>query len=318
MRINIFNIRSGSWLSGSTWNTGEVPDQDQGVYIGLFTGAHKTVVQLSGFGVASALDVRDELDVLRGGKLVVDHIGVVSGRVLVDAGGAISFGELKINTGGIVDDEGRIISNKSVSIQEGGVVQVGGELVGSKGLANIKGFFETTGKVDFYSFKVSQENAPINKLAAVNTGTIEADYGGIINFHSGYSGPGTLIVNRGEVDVTGRADPSSLEPTKGDARLIGEASILKFLGGGSLNVLFHGVNDTLFLSRAYTGKISGFATSDKIDVLDQPFNAALDRYDGKTQILQVGSAEIKIVGTYNPSDFTFATDGNGGTLIGHI
>jgi hypothetical protein len=134
MPINIFNTRSGSWLSGSTWNTGEVPDQDQGVYIGLIRSAHKTVVQLSGFGVASALDVRDELDVLRGGKLVVDNIGVVSGRLLVDAGGTTKFGELKINTGGILDDEGQITSNNSVSIQKGGVVQVDGALVGSKGL----------------------------------------------------------------------------------------------------------------------------------------------------------------------------------------
>jgi len=311
------NTGSGSWLSASTWDTGTIPTASNTVDIGPKAGS---IVELDGTGAAANLHVFDQLDLVSG-SLGVGGIGKgavglveVSGVMNLDAASQLTAGDLKISDGGLVQDDGLVVlrglpSGKAPGLLNfSGTINVSGELRDFNGFRNDKdGLLVATGHADFF---------PIGDtgVAAINAGKIEALDGGLIQFEGALRGNGSLIVDRGEIDVFGSAADG------GGARLVGEASTLKLLGGGSVDVQFVGINDQLFLGRSlqYKGSISGFATGDKIDVLDQAFNAALDSYNPKTHTLAVGSTEIKIVGTYKASDFTFASDLHGGTLIGHV
>lgn len=319
--VAIHNTGSGSWLSASTWNTGTIPTAGVNVDVGLKSGPHDTVVELDGTGAAANLHVFDQLNLVNG-TLGVGGTGNAAGHVLVsgtidlDAASKMTAGELRIVGDGLVQDDGLIVLRGLASERAPALNNFGGTMIVSGTLQDFNGFlnhenglFDTIGgRAEF-----SPSSLP-NGAAAVNQGKIEALDGGLIQFNGALLGHGSLFVDRGEIDIFGSA------ADKGGAHLVGEASILKLLGGGPLNVEFAGINDELFLGRSlqYKGSIAGFAKGDKIDVLDQAFNASLDAYHPKSHTLEVGSTTIKIVGTYTASDFTFASDTHGGTLIGHV
>ena len=152
-------------------------------------------------------------------------------------------------------------------------------------------------------------------------GTIQADKGGLIIFDATLvNWPGAnLIVNGGEVDVLGGAFAGT--GNQGIADLKGEGSVLKFLGGGPLNVTFDVGSQQLVIDHSsnYSGTIQGFAATDTIDVLDidhaSPNFHASYRAGNLTLTDGVNSAAIKLVGV-DGLNLTFSDDFSQGTLIG--
>ena len=101
----------------------------------------------------------------------------------------------------------------------------------------------------------------------------------------------------------------------GTVVLNGSASVdtttsVKFQGGGQF-ALSHSGN--------YTGSVSGFGVSNSIDVKDVGFVPGKDSYNPGTDILTISNGpdttKVQLVGVYTANDFTFGSDGHGGTLI---
>lgn len=327
----IRNTGSGSWLSASTWNTGTIPTPQDNVDVGSRSGPHNTVVDLVGTGAAGDLSVFDRVNLVNGALDVggsnkfVEGTVRISGTINLDAASKMGAAQLKIFDHGLVLDAGSIIlsgfGNNRPALDNNGTMVVSGKLLDTSTslfFNDKNGLFVVTDS-GFAEFSVSGIHKK-SGVAAINHGDIVASDGGRIVFNGMVTGDGSLLVqNRAEIDVAGRA------ADKGGALLVGEQTTLKLLGGGSLDVEFAmGVhqNDHLFLdhSQQYKGSIAGFAKGDTIDVLDQAFNVpfSTDAYHPGSHTLQVGSTNIKIVGTYTASDFTFASDLHGGTLIGHV
>jgi hypothetical protein len=108
----------------------------------------------------------------------------------------------------------------------------------------------------------------------------------------------------------------------GTATLGGSGSELVFNGASSTtNVDFGGNNDTFLLghSQSYSGSVARFFRGDVIDARDIGFDPSHDSYNPTTKLLTLGdgthTAEIKIVGTYVASDFSFHNDAHGGTAV---
>jgi hypothetical protein len=72
-------------------------------------------------------------------------------------------------------------------------------------------------------------------------------------------------------------------------------------------------------SAHFDGTVAGFLAGSSIDVTDVAFVAGKNFYDPQTGNLNlsdgVHAASIQLLGQYTPSQFTFASDGHGGTLI---
>ena len=72
-------------------------------------------------------------------------------------------------------------------------------------------------------------------------------------------------------------------------------------------------------SARFAGTVAGFATGDSIDVEDVKFIAGKDFYDPTSGLITVtdgtNTAKIQLLGQYMASDFDFASNGHGGTLI---
>lgn len=167
------------------------------------------------------------------------------------------------------------------------------------------------------------------------SGDIAAHENGMIVFNAGLTG--------GELDVNGGGTAIAHgEATGVTAYIDGAGSVLQLLGGGNSQVNFGGalayttalasqnpigatggelVLNTTF--RPYTGNVQGFAQGDTIDVQNVSFSSSKDSYNATTGELMLSdsahhSTEVSIVGTYTPSEFTFHSDGHGGTLIGLV
>jgi len=182
-----------------------------------------------------------------------------------------------------------------------------------------------------------------------NHGTIKASDGALISINSSFfSNFGTLIaegtgsrigllytfenwdgrveaVDGGEILIVEQALAGT--GSSGKASLIGEGSTIKLLRGGSLNIDFQDGSQQLILdsSKNFRGKVTGFAEQDKIDVRDVNFNSSDFKFsynDGPNPLLTLSdghkSAQIAIIGVHQATDFTFASDGATGTLIGLV
>ena len=122
------------------------------------------------------------------------------------------------------------------------------------------------------------------------------------------SKPKTFLVRSLLKNISGRASVIDLE---GSATL--NTTVNVTFSGGATGVL------TLNHSDHYAGKVAGFAFGDSIDVKDIAFAAGKDFYDPTTHLLNLSdgthAATIQLLGSYTASDFTFQSDGHGGTQI---
>jgi hypothetical protein len=129
--------------------------------------------------------------------------------------------------------------------------------------------------------------------AATNNGTIDAA-GGAALFGTAVAGTGTLAVYAtGTLSLLAGA---------------GTGQTVDFLAGTGL------VDLTAPLD--FAGTVAGFGGSDVIDLIATPETGF--SYAGNVLTVTNGSTEvaaIKFAGTYQQSDFSLGSDGNGGTLI---
>jgi len=129
-----------------------------------------------------------------------------------------------------------------------------------------------------------------------------------------------LWANGGNITVNGDVTGS------GTAKIDGAAT-LEFAGASSAGTTFDmGAAGTLKLDLAalFTGTVSGFAQGDKLDLVDiAMMNATSMNYavsqDGSGGTLTVTdgthTANIGLLGQYDPAGFQATTDGDHGTMI---
>ena len=155
--------------------------------------------------------------------------------------------------------------------------------------------------------------------SVTNSGEMQADRKGELDLNAGVvnKSGGQLIDNGGTIKVGGAA-------TGGVAVIEGRGSHLVFDGSAivdtTTSVKFQGGGlFSLNHSDNYTGSVSGFARGNSIDVTDVRFNSGMDSYSSGKDILTISdgtqTTKIQLVGVYSASDFSFASDGHGGTLI---
>jgi hypothetical protein len=154
----------------------------------------------------------------------------------------------------------------------------------------------------------------------VNSGTLEATGAGGLIIESGVANSGVLWANGGNLTVEGDVSGS------GTAKIDGAAT-LEFAGASSAGTTFDtGAAGTLKLdlSALFTGTVSGFAQGDKLDMVDiAMMNATSMNYtvnaDGSGGTLTVSdgthTANIGLLGQYDPAGFQATTDGAQGTAI---
>jgi hypothetical protein len=154
----------------------------------------------------------------------------------------------------------------------------------------------------------------------VNSGTLEATGTGGLVVDSGVANSGVLWANGGNITVNGDVSGS------GTAKIDGAAT-LEFAGASSAATTFDmGAAGTLKLdlSALFSGTVSGFAQGNKLDLVDiAMMNATSMNYavsqDGSGGTLTVSdgthTANIGLLGQYDPACFQATTDGDHGTII---
>jgi hypothetical protein len=183
----------------------------------------------------------------------------------------------------------------------------------NKGTINIQGNTQGNG---YY--------ARIQPYDFINEGTIN-----VLN-NDGLRISAPTFTNTGSLNATAGSLYVEVNELGGGTASISGTSLIEYDGASNDNVTFtSGATGTLRLmnSAAYTGTITGFtgagtgapATSDKLDLHDINFSSASFDKSYQNNVLHVTdgthTADIKFAGSYTLSNFTFATDGNGGTLV---
>jgi hypothetical protein len=280
------------------------------------------------------------------GEVLVEHGGVIDGAGTLIAGsihndGFISssgtagarFNDLHIETGtlfnsgelyagdghslqvnGNLNNSGEVRGVSDSSITFGNVTNSGSMSVFDRGSdISVDGTLNNSGSISASHdglFSVSGNVSNTGGLVALTSGVLDFAEG-VINTAGGY----LSVSGGGTIEIGGSA-------IGGLATLGGSGSELMFNGGASTtNVEFTGTNDTFLLGNAqsYSGSVSRFYKGDVIDARDIGFDPSYDSYNPTTKLLTLGdgtqTAEIKIVGTYVASDFSFHSDSHGGTDV---
>jgi hypothetical protein len=153
-----------------------------------------------------------------------------------------------------------------------------------------------------------------------NSGTLEATGAGGLTVQSDVANSGLLWANGGNLAVNGNVTGS------GAAKIDGAAT-LEFAAAASANTTFDfAAAGTLKLDHSadFTGTVSGFGAGDHLDLLDLVFaNGATMSYatnqDGTGGTLSVSdgahTANIVVLGQYDPAGFQQEADNGLGTLI---
>jgi autotransporter passenger strand-loop-strand repeat protein/YD repeat-containing protein len=144
--------------------------------------------------------------------------------------------------------------------------------------------------------------------------------GGTIGVLAGATDRGTIVRSGGYEFVASGGTENGIKIKGGTVELASEsiagASPIRFTGGGTLD---------LDSSVTFGGKISGFGRPDTLDLKDiaygsstsLSFTEAKDNLSGTLTVTDgAHTAELTLLGQYTTSQFTLASDSNGGTLIG--
>ncbi|MFC7695110.1 beta strand repeat-containing protein, partial [Bradyrhizobium sp. GCM10028915] len=158
--------------------------------------------------------------------------------------------------------------------------------------------------------------------AVTNTGTIEATGTGGLEVHSDLVNTGVLWANGGNVTIDGNVSGN------GTAQISGSAT-LEFGAASSAHVTLDAqATGTIVLhdSFDFSGVVSGFNGDDHLDLLDVAFGAgttasyvANQAGAGGTLSVTDGvhTANITLLGQYDPAGFQTEADKNTGTLISY-
>jgi hypothetical protein len=158
--------------------------------------------------------------------------------------------------------------------------------------------------------------------AVTNSGTLEATGSGGLVIHSDVINKGVLWANGGNVTVDGNVSGN------GSAMISGSAT-LEFAAASAENVSFAaGSTGTLALDHAFdfSGIVSGLTSGNHLDLIDLNFaNGTTLNYtanaDGTGGTLSVNdgahTANIALLGQYDPAGFQTEADKAGGTLISY-
>ena len=325
-----------------------------GAALNLTVGNHNSLA-ISGGAFGGTLTVGDALVITNGGTLSgigkifahsINNAGTIEGTeffplTINSDTPVINTGQLLANVGsltvtGSLDNFGTVHASKTMTLasvsNSGDVISTGfgakviiQETLDNSGLAEainngsdilVHGTTTNSGTVlakgDFFT-------STIEFFASVtNSGRMQANHNGELNFDAGVvnKSGGQLIDNGGTIKVDGAATGgAALIEGSGTVVFNGSASVdtttsVQFQGGGKF-ALSHSGN--------YTGSVSGFGISDSIDVKDVGFVPGKDSYNPGTDILTISNGthmtKVQLVGVYTANDFTFGSDGHGGTLI---
>jgi hypothetical protein len=184
-------------------------------------------------------------------------------------------------------------------------------------------------------------NASVTLASNLAPGTCDgfADYNGSItetnNNYNGGQFAVTAPANNGTltpdaqtlVSNAGSFEPaqSSLVGSAGSAT-IGAGATLEIASAASASVTFQGSTGTLQLDEpaTFTGEIYGFtgdgtlSGSDQIDLRGLDYNSVSDSYVGNVLTVSDGggdTANLDFNGAYSLANFSFASDGDGGTIV---
>jgi len=158
--------------------------------------------------------------------------------------------------------------------------------------------------------------------AVTNSGTIEATGTGGLEVHSDLINTGVLWANGGNVTIDGNVSGN------GTAQISGSAA-LEFGAASSANVTLDAqATGTIVLhdSFDFSGVVSGFNGDDHLDLLDVAFGAgttasyvANQAGTGGTLSVTDGvhTANVTLLGQYDPAGFQTEADKNTGTLISY-
>jgi hypothetical protein len=165
-----------------------------------------------------------------------------------------------------------------------------------------------------------------------NAGSIVANGSGSVTVDVAFVNSGTTLISAGSMTFMGAATNNGTIDAAGGAALFGTAvagtGTLAVYATGTLSLLAGaGTGQTVdFLAGTglvdltapldFAGTVAGFGGSDVIDLIATPETGF--SYAGNVLTVTNGSTEvaaIKFAGTYQQSDFSLGSDGNGGTLI---
>jgi hypothetical protein len=164
--------------------------------------------------------------------------------------------------------------------------------------------------------------------AVTNTGTLEATGAGGLVIHSDVVNnsdslhPGLIWANGGNMTIDGNVSGNG-------SALISGAATLEFAGASAENTAFDsGSTGTLALDHAFnfSGIVSGMAPGNHLDLLDFNFASGTTlnytaNADGAGGTLSVTdathTANIALLGQYDPAGFQTEADKNTGTLISY-
>jgi hypothetical protein len=235
----------------------------------------------------------------------LDNFGTVHASKAMILGSVSNSGDVissgftaKVTVQGTLDSSGLV-----EAINDGSDILVHGMTTNSGTVLAQGEFFTST--IEFFA-------------GVTNSGRMQANHKGELDFDAGVvnKSGGQLIDNGGTINVDGAA-------TGGTALIEGGGSLV-FNGSGSVDtttsVKFQGAGlFALNHSGNYAGSVSGYGVGDSIDVKDVGFESGKDSYNPGTDILSVSNGahttKIQLVGVYTANDFTFGSDGHGGTLI---
>ena len=311
------NIASFSDIQASTTN-----DANANAVITLGNGE---TITLHGVNAAS----------LTAADFVFNQTPVVanSGNMVVSDGAVLPLS-------GTIDNTGTIALNSSGDhtelqiIGDGVTLEGGGQLILSNNAANTiigTGPSDTLTNVDNTISGAGQIGSGDGTLTLVNEahGTIEAnDTGGTLTLETG-----TTITNNGVLEALNGGTLQILDPVTGSGSAIIAGGTLIFDARSNMNVTFNNGTGTptygeLVLGDAsgFSGQISGFAGtapdvahSDAIDLVGINYNSSAfsETYNSSNGLLTVTDGTHAASFTFDNFNGTlsFASDGNGGTLI---
>ncbi len=258
--------------------------------------------------------------------------------LVINTGGntIINSGTLEGTSTGGVNIDGKVSNSKTIEAlgTDAKVVIAGqvadttsGLILASGSGANVDldgatisgGTLQTSGANAVIETVASSVNS-LNAVTIKSGSTVEVNANTTLTLTGTDANSGTILVNGGTLNVDGTLSGGSTELSGAGIATIEDAS--------SENIAFAGKSTAeLVLDQptSYAGQISGFGTTQAIDLADINFGAgvsisyASNNRQNSSGVLTIkqGSTTVHLTleGSYTLANFKVASDGNGGTLI---
>ncbi|MDH2344191.1 phage tail tip lysozyme [Bradyrhizobium sp. SSUT77] len=284
--------------------------------------ANSTIVSSGGLEMVLSGGIANAATVLSGGieRILISgtakNTTISSGGAEVVSSGGVASGTIVSSGGSVTVSAGGIDSGTKVYAGGSEIVSSGGTATSTTvaGTQSVKSGGTTLGAV------VSSGGSQIVLSGGSASGTIVSSGGtetisaGGIASSTYVSAGGLLYVSSGGVASGATVGAGTLEVASGGS--VGASVGFTVSAGGTL---------TLDSSQAFTGSISGFGQPEHIDLVDIAYNSsttlsfaeAASNTSGTLTVSDgVHTAHVTLLGQYVTAQFTSATDGHGGTLIG--